>query len=135
MTQSSTSACERLLNETDGGRARAVPASIISRVIAAKASPVGGVAPASRRSLRRQWLAALALLAHGCGDDPAAEAEKRYDIVQRHGSLDEQCSAATEVRDAYLKLNNEKKYQDWTLFARQACYAARMQERFRLPSN
>ena len=83
----------------------------------------------------RRCFAALALLAHGCHDDPAAEAEKRYDMVQRHGSLEEQCSAATEVKDAYLRSNNEKKYQDWTLFARQSCEAARMQERMRQPSN
>lgn len=83
----------------------------------------------------RKWFAALALLLSGCGDDAATEAEKRYDIVQRHGSLEEQCSAAIEVKDAYLRLNNEKRYQDWTLFARQSCGAAKMQERMRLPSN
>jgi hypothetical protein len=81
----------------------------------------------------RLYLAALALALtpalSGCAEDKGSAAEKRYDMVKRNGTPDEQCAAATAVADTYLELGNEEKYKLWSLLARQECFANEMRRR------
>jgi hypothetical protein len=76
----------------------------------------------------RFYLAALILLT-GCSDDKGLAAERRYEIVERHGTPEEQCAAMRAVADAYLERGDEKKYEYWHLLARNKCSAVEMSRR------
>ena len=77
----------------------------------------------------RLFIAALALAASCCSQDEGLAAERRYEMVRRHGTLKEQCEAITEVADTYLRLRNEEEYALWSLMARNNCKAAEMRHR------
>jgi hypothetical protein len=57
----------------------------------------------------------IALAAVGCAlsacANEADEAEERYLIVKRHGTLGDVCDAATEVANAHLRNHNEREYR------------------------
>lgn len=75
--------------------------------------------------MRNLIMLAAALAIVGCAPrSRSAEALDRYDLVDRHGSLDEKCQAAGEVRDAYLAEHNEERYRFWHAAASLRCNAA-----------
>lgn len=69
---------------------------------------------------------ALICAAAACADGPK-DAEARYEIVLRHGSPAERCTAAREVAGAYLKAKNEKEFRWWNLKADVQCLGVELQ--------
>lgn len=69
------------------------------------------------------------LLVTGCAEDAGLAAERRYEMVERHGTPEEQCAAIKAVADTYLQLRNEQKYEHWNLLARNTCLAVRVNRR------
>lgn len=77
--------------------------------------------------MRAAVIAAMATALAACSDSKvtaAEDAERRYDLVQASGSLDEACAAAKEVRDAWLKTLDKSKYERAALTASIQCRTA-----------
>jgi hypothetical protein len=75
-----------------------------------------------------RWIAllpAMALIACG-GKDEGAEAEKRYEMVERTGTKGELCAAGREVAEAYLRAGDEKKYREWHTTSGVQCQLAEL---------
>jgi len=58
-----------------------------------------------------------------CSND-AERAQERHEMVVRHGTLAEACSAARAVAEAHLQARNEQEYQVWTNRAAITCSSA-----------
>lgn len=84
-----------------------------------------GFAGQGIRGLMTVWALVPLLVSVGC-TNAAADAEKRYQMVERNGSKGELCIAAREVENAYLRAGNEKQYGDWHLVATQRCQSAEL---------
>lgn len=56
-----------------------------------------------------------------------AEAQKRYELVQRTDTHGEICEAGRAVAAAYLKEGNEEKYKWWHMMSNSACLTARLE--------
>ena len=59
----------------------------------------------------------------GCSD-PAADAENRYQMVERNGTKGELCRAAQVVAEVYLQAKNEERYGYWRNIASMRCQLA-----------
>lgn len=74
-------------------------------------------------------LLAMAAVLGGCAD-PVEKAKDRLEIVERHGSLREQCAARRELQEAYLDAGREGEYSSAKLRADITCMNADFEGRY-----
>jgi hypothetical protein len=79
-----------------------------------------------------RFLLLTLVLVTSCTDDAGLAAERRYEMVERHGTPEEQCEAIKAVADTYLRLGDEQKYERWNFFARNKCLAVEANRRLHL---
>lgn len=72
---------------------------------------------------------ATAVVVGGCSD-PVEKAEKRLEIVARHGSARDVCAAKRELQDAYLSAGREQEYSKAKLSADVHCMNADFEGRY-----
>ncbi len=72
---------------------------------------------------------ATAVAVGGCSD-PVEKAKDRLEIVERHGSLREQCAAKRDLQDAYLDAGRESEYSTAKLYADITCMNADFEGRY-----
>lgn len=56
-----------------------------------------------------------------CSESEIEKAERKYELIKKYGSLEEQCAAATDVERAYLKNGSEEQYRRARLTAAVPC--------------
>lgn len=73
-----------------------------------------------------RWIAVFPAIALVACSDKGAEAEKRYEMVERTGTKGELCDAGREAADVYLRAGDEEKYKDWYLKSAIECQSAEL---------
>lgn len=73
-----------------------------------------------------RWIAVLPLIALTACSDEGAEAEKRYEMVERTGTKGELCEAGRAVAETYLRSGDEEKYKLWHLTSGIECQNAEL---------
>jgi hypothetical protein len=61
----------------------------------------------------------------GCSG-AGAEAERRYEIVDKSGSPEQRCTEAQKVADAYLSDHKDAEFEKWSGKARTECALSRV---------
>ena len=62
----------------------------------------------------RKLVVVVGLMVAGCSN-PAKDAERQYEMVEKTGNKAEICKAAKKVEQAYLEAGNQQRYSDWRL--------------------
>lgn len=89
-----------------------------------------GAAEHGRLKMRVRLLAVAAVaLVSGCSD-PVKDAEKRLELVERHGSASDKCAANRELQQAYLNAGREADYASAKLSADLVCMNADFERRY-----
>lgn len=71
-----------------------------------------------------RWMLTLAAIALASCADNRSDAEKRYEIVKRNGTVGEACNAGREVADFYLRAGDEEQYRLWDAISGIDCQLA-----------
>lgn len=70
------------------------------------------------------WAAIAATLTLAACNNPVKDAEERYHMVERNGTMGELCRAAHGVAEAYLQSKKESDYRYWRAVAGIRCQLA-----------